>query len=177
MIVGFKGRQSQGKTASMVALAIELNRSYGYGWNEMVGNVAINKPGFRVMNNDGIRKHVAGMVTGEQRHQVILLDEVDRVFPSRFFADRAQTETLLGLWQDEKLFNWVLYTCHMGKSVDKIIADSTQALIIPEYDREEDVIEWTVIDGLDLTVFDSGVDNVSELWREPKLYDRWAVVK
>jgi hypothetical protein len=174
MNVGFKGRQDTGKTLTMVATLQELCLRHGYSPSEAVGNVGVNLDGFVKLNNDGLREYVKRTCSEGLRHKIILIDEIDSVFPARFWSDKAQTETLLGLWQDVKLFNWVLYTAHLGKAIDKIIRDCTQIVVIPEYVREDDAIYLEIIDGLDLMVFGDVIYPASAVF---PLYDRWEVVQ
>jgi hypothetical protein len=176
MIVGITGRQGDGKTALMCAFTRRLWAEGGYSPAETFGNVAINVPGVSRMNNEQLRTYMAAMVREGQRHRVILMDEVDRVFPARFFADKGQTETLIGLWQDEKLFNYIFYTCHPGTSVDKIIRDSTQRWVYPKLDKAADILRYDVIDYLKLRRTQGAVLRASNLWTVEKFYDRWELV-
>ena len=176
MIVGFKARQGRGKTASMVATLLDLIGRWGFSASEAVGNVSVNLDGFTKLNNKLLREYVAEMCHKGFKHKIILIDEIDRVFPARFWQQKEQTETLLGLWQDEKLFNWILYTAHLGKAIDKIIRDCTQIVVIPEYSKLDDTIFLTVINGLELTVSSDTIYPVSSLWTPKLIYDRWEVV-
>lgn len=173
MNVGFKGRQDTGKTLTMVATLLELCRFHGYKYSEAVGNVGVNMPGFTKLNSQQLREYVKRTCSEGLKHRIILIDEIDSVFPARFWSDKEQTEALLGLWQDVKLFNWVLYTAHLGKAIDKIIRDCTQVVVIPEYVREDDTVYLEVIDGLDLEVFEDAIYPASDVF---KFYDRWEVV-
>jgi len=165
--------QGEGKTLSMVALASMLVQHHGYGWSDCIGNVAVDRVGYKALNNNNLRQYIAQMVDREFRHKIILIDEVDRVFPARFFADKEQTETLIGFWQDEKLFNYILYTAHPGISTDKIIRDSTQMICIPKYVKEKDKVRLTIVNGYKCKVYQKRIENVSLLF---PIYDRWQVV-
>lgn len=176
MIVGITGRQGDGKTLLACCFTKRLWEEGGYQPSETVGNVAINVPGVTRLNNVDLRAYVGGMVAENQRHKIILLDEVDRVFPARFFSDKSQTETLIGLWQDEKLFNYVIYTCHPGTSVDKIIRDSTQRWVYPRLDKAGDILRYDVIDYLKLRRSRGAVLRASNIWSVERFYDRWELV-
>jgi hypothetical protein len=63
------------------------------------------------------------------------------VFPARFWSNKEQSEALIGLWQNEKLGNVIIYTAHMSSGADKIIRDATQLLHICSYNKQEDRAE------------------------------------
>lgn len=174
MIVGFKGWQDKGKTALALIAAKELILYHGYSATEFVANVEVSWPGSHFLTSQQMRQYIRAMVTKGLKHKIILLDEVDRLFPARFWQDAAQTEALIGLWQDEKLFNYILYTAHRGTSLDIIMRLCTQIEIEPDYDELKDCIDFTVYNAVDGFVFDDCAENVSKtIFRD---YHRWAVV-
>lgn len=173
MITGIFGWQDSGKTLTMVACAYEL--FYRLGLKVPVGNVVLpNIDGAVALTIPHLREWMKMMVEQGLSNQIVLIDEIDRVFPARFWKDREQSEVLIGLWQDVKLNNQILYTAHIGVTVDKIIRDSTRIVVLPEYDRESDTIDLMVYDGRygleDLNMLCSA----SEWFGE---YDRWQIIK
>lgn len=174
-VIGCKAQKGKGKTLTMIATAVEYVRNGGYSWSECIGNVSLQtvEDGYLCLNNEQMREYVSTMYDQQLRHKIILLDEIDRVFPARFFKNDSQTEALIGLWQDEKAFHKILYTTHLGKSTDKIIRDSTQILLIPDYIRELDMIDITVINGDELKVGRKVIRNVSRLFW---IYNRWEFI-
>ena len=175
MIVGFKGWQDKGKTALALLAAKELILYHGYSPDEFVANISVNWPGSHCLTSQQMRQYIRAMVSKGLKHKVILLDEVDRLFPARFWQDAAQTEALIGLWQDEKLFNYILYTAHRGTSLDIIMRLCTQIEIEPDYDEKNDCIDFTVYNAVDGFVFDDCAENVSKTIFPD--YNRWAVVE
>jgi hypothetical protein len=176
MIVAFKGRQDCGKTAAMVGTTIELLHKHGYSHNDVVSNVYLKGKefsGYTLLDNKELKKYVHDMCKEGYKHHIILIDEIDSVFPHRFWQQKGQTDALLGLWQDVKLFNWVLYTAHLGLGVDKLIRECTQICVLPQFNRSTDSIELEIIDGLDLIVYNDALLNVSK--RIFPYYDRWYV--
>lgn len=171
-VVGFKAQKGKGKTISMIATAIEYVVNGGYTWSECIGNVSlrVKDDGYTYMDNSEIRRYVSDMYKNNVRHKILLLDEIDSVFPARFFKNDDQTGALVGLWQDEKAFHKILYTTHLGKSTDKIIRDSTQILIIPNFDRELDMVQLKVINGDELKVGYKYIHNISRFYW---IYNRW----
>ncbi len=180
MILGYKGGAGVGKTAAMVGKCIELTTGasgFNYEPSEVVANFKLtNMPGYICLNNQGIRNYLKAMIQQGLRHKIIMLDEIDRVYVARFFGDRKQTEELVGLWQDEKLFNHILYTEHMGDCTDKIIRDSTKCWVYPEIDKENDLIIANAF-------YEDGIpDNFEHCWTYKfshviTQYDRWQIIK
>lgn len=188
MNIAFKAAQGKGKTATVCASAVELCNWFGYDAKDIVANFHINLPGVTVLNNDDMRAWFKTVINKGIKHKIICIDEIDRVFPARLWADKEQTLGLLGMWQDEKLFNYMLYTCHLGTSIDKIIRESTQISVMPMYDKEEDRIDLDIADGLDLINLGDNICPAADLWMpgrivykgqliEKRLYDRWEIVR
>ena len=173
MIVGIKSIQDQGKTLTGVALVRWLVTEGGYAPGECYGNVALSMPGFNRLNSNGMRELMGQMVTGQWRHKVLFIDEINRVYPARMWKDPERTGELLTMWQDEKCFHWIIYTCHVGTSVDILIREATQIIIVPKYRKERDIIELEVINSLDLEVHSEVIERVSRFFTD---YDRWEIV-
>lgn len=174
MIYGIKGWQDKGKTALGLLTAKELILSHGYSPGEFVGNIHVNWPGAHCLTNPQMVKFVKSMVTRGLRHKIIFLDEADRLFPARFWHDKAQTEALVGLWQDEKLFNRIIYTAHKGSSIDVILRLTTQIELEPDYDAKNDCIDFTVYNACDGLVYEDCAEKVSETIFQD--YDRWEII-
>lgn len=173
MIVGFKSIQDQGKTLSAVATVVELILHHGYDPEECYGNVAINLKGFHYLSSQGMRDLLGRMVREKWRHKVLVIDEINRVYPARFWKDADRTMELLTIWQDEKMFHWIVYTCHVGNSVDLLVRDATQVIAVPRFDKLRDVVRLGIVNSLDLECHDLEIPRASRFF---PLYDRWAVV-
>jgi hypothetical protein len=176
MNIGIRGWQDTGKTALALGSMLELLRFHGYQPDEVIANLKINIPGVHCVTNAQLRFYLKMMVEKESRHKIIIIDEADRVVPARFWHDVEQTMSLLGLWQDEKLFNRVFWTAHQGTSVDLNLRNTTQIELEPYfYNPVKDEIPFTVYNALDGRVFDDCLFNVSK--NIFPIYDRWAVIK
>lgn len=156
MIAIVKGRQRIGKTTIAVGIAVVLVRDFGYSVTDIVSNLHLYKPdgrelsGYHYLNIKGMRAYVRSMVDKGLKHRIIIVDEIDRVFSHRFWQKTEQSESLLGLWQDEKLYNWIIGTAHIGKSVDVLIRECMQLEIIPYYrDTVNDCMRYHTINTLD----------------------------
>lgn len=178
MIVAVRAFQDKGKTALAVGAILELCARHGYSYNEVVGNLQfkfpVDNPPHSI-NNMQMRAFVRDMVSKGLKHKIVLIDEADRVFPARFWQKPEQTDALIGLWQDYKLFNYVIYTAHEGTSVDIVLRQVTQIELSPEYDPVNDCINFTIFNAIDGFVDDDCLLNVSR--NIFPYYDRWEVIK
>lgn len=173
MIVGFKGQQNQGKTSLAVRTTLRLLSCHGYEPWEVVSNVKLNIQGTHFVASAQLVEYMMDMVKHKSRHKILILDEVDRIFPHRFWHDKEQTEALLGLWQDVKLFHWILWTAHLGGAVDLLIRQCTQVEVIPKIIKPLDMTTAFILDCVNLTTAQVNFWNISAVF---KMYDRWATV-
>ncbi len=166
--------QGKGKSLGAVILMLDLVFFHGYDFSDVHSNIALKLPDVHNYNNADLREFIKKTAKEGLRHQIILIDEVDSVFPHRFFTSNEQTETLLGFWQDEKLFNWIFYTNHLTLGCDIIIRKSTQISVIPNYTIKDDLLHLKIINSLHMRVFDRVIPNVSRFF---DYYDRWEHIK
>ena len=177
LIVGIRAFQDKGKTALAVGTILELCAKHGYSYDEVVANLHLKfpaEPGPHSLTNPEMRLFIRSMVTKGLRHKVVLMDEADRLFPARFWQQKEQTDALIGLWQDYKLFNYIIYTAHEGTSVDIVLRQVTQIELVPEYDAYGDCINFDIFNSMDGLVDDDCLANVSK--NIFPYYDRWEVI-
>lgn len=176
MIHIIKGRQRKGKTTLLVGKVLDLNIHgraqpgepvYKYPLSSIYSNLRLYRPDgselpeYHYMKNKEIRQFVKTMVEDGLHHIIIIVDEIDRVFPHRFWNSKEQTEALLGLWQDEKLFVEFFGTAHIGKGIDLIIRESMQfEYIVLELNRKANRLYYKVINILDRRVYDGTMYNL-----------------
>jgi len=181
MISSIRQIQDKGKTALQVAFILRLlingqNWSDGYRPDDVVVNYGLKIPGCHCLNNDQMRAYIKKTVKQGIRHKIIGITEADRVFPARFWQDKEQSETLLGFWQDVKLFNQVFWDSHIGTSVDVLLRDTRQRAYIPDYDKFHDLIKYTMIDGYSMKIY-KGLQVLHVSKTVFPYYDRWEVIK
>jgi hypothetical protein len=145
MIISCKGVARSGKTATIIAIVGKLVRDYGWDWSQVVSNVTLLVPEaqgkYLLLNNEQMRDYIKKMVENEYREKIIIIDEIDSIFPARKAFDKEQIAILTGLWQAAKCRNIILYTEHVGGSVvDLMIRDSTDISFVPHYSKETDTI-------------------------------------
>lgn len=177
MIVGIRAFQDKGKTALAIGTILELCAKHGYSYDEVVANLHLKipvEPGPHSLNNLQMRSFVRSMVSKGLKHKIVLLDEADRLFPARFWSQKEQTDALIGLWQDYKLFNYIIYTAHEGTSVDIVLRQVTQIELNPMYDEKNDCIPFVVYNAVDGFVDVDVLDRVSK--NIFPYYDRWEVI-
>lgn len=176
MIINIRQFQDTGKTALAIItikklLEIGAKRADGYRQDDVVGNISfLDMPEAHSINNTSMKKYIGAMVTKGLKHKIILMDEADRLFPARFWNKPDQTETLIGLWQDYKLFNTIITTSHEGTGVDVILRSVAQIEMNPYYVPSEDRIYYRVYNATKGIKYTDHVDNVSRIF---KSYDRW----
>lgn len=175
MIIGIRAFQDKGKTALAVGIAKELVFHHGYSFSEVIANLHLSRwPGSHCLSNKQMQVFIQRMVTRGLRHKIVILDEADRLFPARFWNKAEQSEALIGLWQDYKLFNCIIYTAHEGTSVDVILRSVTQIELVPEYSEKDNCIYFTVYNAVDGIVYDDCLLNPKEMVFPD--YDRWEII-
>lgn len=171
LVVEFVNSADKGKTVAMVATMFELLR-LGYSGNEVHANMWVDVEGFHEYDNAGMREFLHKVLREGLRHKIIMMDEIDSIYPSRGFKDKLQTEEILRLNQMTKTENWFLFTRHLGSSIDKYIRDCTNISVEPVYNPVSDTLVLTILDAVDNE--DEGiertVDVVSDLFCR---YKRW----
>jgi len=178
VIVGIKNWQDKGKTVLAVGTALELVLRHGYSFDEITANLNLTFPVYPrpiCLNNEKMREYIKDMVETGIRHKIVIIDEADRVFPARFWQRHEQTDALIGLWQDYKLFNYIIYTAHRGTGTDVILREVTQIELEPEYDETNDCIPFTIYNALDGRVSNDCLLDVSK--NVFPYYNRWEIIK
>jgi hypothetical protein len=178
-IISIRGQQDTGKTALMTGfiiqiLAIGQYRADGYRPDDVYVNFKLNIPGTHSLTNQEMRKFLLDMVKKGFKHKIIGITEADRVFPARFWQNREQSEALIGLWQDMKLFNIIFWDSHIGTSVDVMLRETRQVGMIPKYDKKNDCINFVILNGLYRRKIRRTLFNVSKTVFP--FYDRWEVI-
>lgn len=173
MITAWQSIQDQGKTLCAVAQAVHLVTRGGYSPDEVYSNVKLTMPGSHWLSSEELRDLMGDVVRRSRRHLVLLIDEINRVYPARFWGDKERTMELLTIWQDVKAFMQIIYTTHVGNSVDLLVREATQFVNVPRYVPERDMVRIISVNSLDMRVKRFVLHPASDYFRE---YDRWAFV-
>jgi hypothetical protein len=178
MIYICKGKQRQYKTTTAVAIALYYHL-HGYALSEIYSDIRLyHESGeelkdYHYLTIQQMREFVRNMVEKGYQHLIILIDEIDRVFPHRFWNRFGQTEALLGLWQDEKLFHIIIGTMHVGKGMDLLLRESMQIEVFTRFDKVNKVVKLVGIDTLNRRIFKDSMVNVALV---QKLFNSWKAV-
>jgi hypothetical protein len=177
MIIAVRQFQNQGKTALAMILIKEFLRIgaryiNGFRQSDVVGNVIFkDMPEAHSCNNARLKAYIKAMVEKGTTHKIVFADEADRIWPARFWQKPEQTESLIGLWQDYKLFNILIWTAHEGTGVDVILRSVTHIELTPKYINRDNAIYARVYNGLEgvppWTALFGGVSRIFPA------YDRW----
>lgn len=176
MITSVRGFQDSGKGLAIVAADLDHLNFDGYKPDEVYVNYLLKIPGVHVLDNRGMIMFLTDMVKRSYEHKLINISEADRVFPARFWQQNEQTNALLGLWQDEKLFNIIYYDAHAGTGVDVTLRSVRQIAWLPRFNKFADTLDVHVING----VYGKEYDMATITGVSGKLfdkYDRWWKVK
>jgi hypothetical protein len=85
------------------------------------------------------------------KHRIVIVSEIDREFPARFFSSKEQTEIALTMWEVQKIDSYFLLDSHIGNSTDLIFHLGSHYLILPEKpDFETNTMNFTFINNLEL---------------------------
>lgn len=170
-VVDFCAPADMGKTLGVVCTIIYLITECGYDPSEVWTNFPLYIPGVHRLDNTMLRFKIGEMTKMNTRHQIFAMDEVDSIYPARYWQNKKHTDELLKLWQATKLENWVLGTEHEGSGLNKLWRESVQIMITPTLYRSNDVLHLEIIDAVDLNPrVVREVENVSRFYG---MYDRW----
>lgn len=160
----------KGKSLILIPTTVYLLVECGYKLENVHANFDIYLDGVWRHDNDSIRQYVRDMCRKHYREKIILVDEANGVWGHRDYDTKEQKEDLKGIWQTTKLGNWLIYTNHLGKGVDKNLRDATQIIVAPEYDEVNDTVECKIVNGIYLTFPIRTFQHVSDYFN---IYDRW----
>lgn len=176
MIILAKAKQGEGKTTIVIGLVWYLIRKFSFVMDEVYSNIHLFQPdgseviGYHYLTNDEMKAYVTKIVKEHERHKLIIVDEIDRVFPHRWWNEHGQTAALLGLWQDRKMFSIIFGTCHLGKSVDKIIRDALTYLIVCKIVKSIDAVKMVVVNMVDKEIFRKQMNHTRFI---QSMFDSW----
>ena len=153
-----RGAESTGKTLWIAHKYRYLIDRGCYTPCDAVGNITFKgkyAQGYTVLKGDNLRQYLWDLTHVPYTHKIVIIDEADSEFPARLFSDKEQTEIALRLWHTAKLHNYVFLTSHLGNSTDLIIHLASHFYIFPRQpDFETATMEFTIANGLDLTISD-----------------------
>lgn len=144
MIVGIMQGQRKGKGITGVGIILWLMAWGGYAPEDVCGNQTIKIDGYTKFDNEEILELLFVMVEKHVRGKVIYIAEADRALPPRLWYQKKQTHAVIGLQQDEKMGNWVVYDSHL-RGVDVMLEAATQVLVLPKYIPSMDMVKCRLV--------------------------------
>ena len=139
MIAGIIGEKRVGKGIVGVGLCLFLMAFGGYSPTDSCGNSTIKLEGYQKFTNSELRHMLNLLVERHVQGKLIYIAEADRAFPPRYWRRAEQTDALIGLQQEQKLCDWLVYDSHFG-GVDCYLDEVTQVFIYPKYEPERDQV-------------------------------------
>lgn len=171
--VGYSAKQRKGKTTKLVRDYLWLLSAGSYTGYETISNLKIDVKGLTFVDNERMKYEMYhGLAIRQDRHKIYIVDDASSVFPARGYSDKTQSEILQHIWKDSKLFNYIMFSSHVGKSVDLILDNATNYLFIPSYDKESGRLPYDVI-LCDEKWFESGCLSSEQVKYCQNVFDSW----
>lgn len=149
------GIQGCGKNLTKVGMAAYFVINYPeiYSWDNIYSNFHTVFPGAHFLKNKDmkafLRKIFAAPPDGElgqHKNIIVLIDEIDGLYPQWGHADKEAQHDLSGAYQDEKLHLQVFCSTHKPDNFNKIIRDCCEIITLPELDESEGILYITFLD-------------------------------
>lgn len=163
-IIEYSGADRTGKTTMAIGDLFRIWESGLHQPCDTWGNQYVACSGYNYLNNDKLKAKFSEIISNHIFFQCIFIDDASAFFPARGYSDKHQSNILKHIWQLEKQCTTLLYTDHIGKTVDLILDEATHITILPCYLEETGIIEYEVLFRRDIAIDQGNVENVRELW-------------
>ena len=191
MIARVVGIQGSGKNLLMTAMAayFVFNFPEIYSWDKVYTNFTVIYPGAHYLKNKAMKAFIRKVNATEENggeigiknadgsykweNIIILVDEIDGLYPQWGHGDKDAQRDLSGAYQDEKLHNQIFCTTHKPDNFNKIMRDAAEVIAVPEFDESEDILYMEFIDDRFRNIGEIIVEPASVLF---DCYDREEVV-
>lgn len=152
------GIQGSGKGLTMVAMAAYYVENFGgiYQYTDIYANFHLIYPGSHYLTNKDMKAHIrkvfatpengGRMITQEYDNTIILVDEIDGIYPQWGYGDKEARIDLSGAYQDEKMHIQMFCTTHKADNFNKIIRDACEIITLPYLDKSSDTLYVTHLD-------------------------------
>ena len=173
MIARVIGNQGCGKNVLMTVMAHfwVKNVPEVYSFDRIYANYHLVYPGAHYLKNKDmklqLRKMFAKeedggeMVSGKWDNTIVLIDEIDGLYPQWGHGDAEARKDLSGVYQDEKMHVQMYCTTHKPNNFNKIMRDASTVIAIPDLDKFEDTLYVKFIDGRYRTVNEMNIHPAS----------------
>lgn len=147
-----RGAEGKGKTLLLAHIYRQLIDSGLFLPSDAIGNLTFKGKygnGFTTLKGQDLFDYLLWFSRTLPRHKIVIVTEIDREFPARFFAIREQTEIALAMWEIQKIGSYFLMDSHIGNSTDLIFHLGSHYLLYPDTPVfETQTLDFTVIDNL-----------------------------
>lgn len=154
-----RGVEGVGKTLWIAHFYKGLIDSGEFTPNDAVGNLTFKGKygkGFTTLKGEALFQYLLEFSRTLPHHKIVIVSEIDREFPSRFFASKEQTEIALAMWEMQKIGSYFLMDSHLGTSTDLIFHLGSHYLIYPQYPNwETQTMDFCLIDNLRMECFEN----------------------
>jgi hypothetical protein len=142
------GIQGCGKNLTKVGMAAYFVENYPeiYSYDRVYANFHLIYPGSNYLCNTDMKaflrkifaKPELGGELGQHKNIIILIDEIDGLYPQWGHGDKEAQRDLSGAYQDEKLHLQMFCSTHKFDNFNKIIRDACEIICAPELIESED---------------------------------------
>ena len=129
-----RGAEGTGKTLLIAHLYRALIDSGEFTPYDAIGNLTFKGKygkGFTTLKGAELFSYLLEFSRNLPRHKIIIVSEIDREFPARFFASKEQTEIALSMWEIQKIDSYFLIDSHIGNSTDLIFHLGSHFMLYP----------------------------------------------
>jgi len=149
-----RGAEGTGKTLWLAHFYRQLIDSGKFTPFDAVGNLTFKGKyghGFTTLKGQDLFEYLLKFSRELPKHKIVIISEIDREFPARFFSSREQTEIALSMWEVQKIDSYFLIDSHLGNSTDLIFHLGSHYLVLPEKPSfETNSMDFTLISNLEL---------------------------
>lgn len=159
MIARVVGVQGCGKNVCMSVMADFWVRNCPevYSYDRIYSNYTLAYPGSHYLKNRDMKAQLrrmfakpedgGEMATGKWDNIIVLIDEIDGLYPQWGHGDAEARKDLSGAYQDEKMHVQMYCTTHKPNNFNKILRDASEVICLPELDKYKDILNVKFIDG------------------------------
>lgn len=153
-----RGAEGVGKTLLIAHIYRLLIDSGKFTPFDAVGNLTFKGKygkGFTTLKGQELFDYLLDFSDKLPKHRIIIVSEIDREFPARFFTSKDQTKIALSMWEIQKIDSYFLTDSHLGNSTDLIIHLGSHYMLYPDgVNWQEQSIDFTVVNNLELSIDD-----------------------
>ena len=146
------GLQGSGKNLTLTGMAAYYCEYFPdiYTYDRVYANYHLIFPGSNYLTNKEMKAFLrkvfakpedgGEMDTNKWDNIIILVDEIDGLYPQWTHGEKEARRDLSGVYQDEKMHVQLFCTTHKPDNFNKILRDACEVITIPYYDESSDTL-------------------------------------